>query len=181
MKNLIAVNTKEDILPEYRDTPIGLLFEYHNLNRPYDNYEAAQLLMGMCMDNRKKLQIPGNFSFIIRTGGANLRYSEFHTSFAIGVGGVKHIALIGHSNCGMVNVSSRKQDFISGMVEHAGWEENKASEFFINSVSLFEINNSADFVLSETKRLRQQYPKIIVAPLYYMVEDCRLYFIDEKE
>ena len=31
----------------------------------------------------KKLDIPDNFAFIIRAGGANLRYSEFKISFAI--------------------------------------------------------------------------------------------------
>ena len=40
----------------------------------------------MCMDNRKHLHIPDNFAFIIRSGGANLRYSEFKVSYAIAVG-----------------------------------------------------------------------------------------------
>ncbi|MBF8282511.1 MAG: carbonic anhydrase [Anaerolineales bacterium] len=46
------------MFPEYRDTPIGLLMEYHNLNRPLDEYAQAQLLIGMCMDNRKHLRNP---------------------------------------------------------------------------------------------------------------------------
>jgi len=33
MNKLIAINSINDILPEYRETPIGLLLEYHNLNR----------------------------------------------------------------------------------------------------------------------------------------------------
>src|ERR1039457_4409714 len=112
MKRLLSVKSTEDILPEYRNTPIGLLLEYHNLNRPFDDYQSSQLLVGMCMDNRKHLHMPDNFSFIIRTGGANLRYSEFKVSYAISVGGVRHITLIGHNHCGMVNLVSRKEQFI---------------------------------------------------------------------
>ncbi|MBK5284690.1 MAG: carbonic anhydrase [Bacteroidia bacterium] len=180
MSNLIAVNTAEDILPQYRNTPIGLLLEYHNLNRAYEVYSQAQLLVGMCMDNRKHLHMPDNFSFIIRSGGANLRYSEFKVSFAISVGGVRHIALIGHNNCGMVNLTSRKEQFINGLVEAAGWEREKAEEHFIQFAPMFEVGNEADFILSETARLRLRYPKIQVAPMLYLVEDNKLYLIKEK-
>ena len=114
MNKLLPVNSANDIPVDYLHTPIGYLFEYHNLNRPYETFEKAQILIGMCMDNRKHLHIPDNFAFIIRSGGANLRYSEFKVSYAIAVGQVGHIALIGHNNCGMVNLASRKEIFIDG-------------------------------------------------------------------
>ncbi|MDD5362469.1 MAG: carbonic anhydrase [Ignavibacteria bacterium] len=179
MERLILVNTYEDILPAYMKTPIGLLLEYHNLSRKPDEYEKAQLLVGMCMDNRKHLHIPDNFAFIIRSGGANLRYSEFKVSYAISVGKVSHIALIGHNHCGMVNLIERKNEFISGLVETAGWKKEKAEEHFNTFAPMFEIGNEIDFILSETKRLRLRYPKITIAPLMYLVEDNKLYFINE--
>lgn len=179
MDKLISVNTAEDILPDYRDTPIGLLLEYHNLNRTFENYETTQLLVGMCMDNRKHLNIPDNFAYIIRTGGANLRYSEFKVSYAIAVGNVRHIVLIGHNNCGMVNLIAREPEFIKGLVNNAGWERERAEEHFIHFAPMFEIGNETDFILSETKRLRLRYPKILIAPLYYKVDDNKLYLIKE--
>lgn len=179
METLIPVNTAEDILPEYSNTPIGLLLEYHNLDRPFDIVSTAQLLIGMCMDNRKHLHMPDNFAYIIRAGGANLRYSEFKVSYAIGVGKVSHIALIGHNNCGMVNLVSRRNDFIEGLVNVAGWEKEKAEEHFFHYAPMFEIGNEIDFILSESKRLRLRYPGIKIAPLFYLVEDNRLYFIRE--
>ena len=179
MNKLAPVNTIGDILPEYRQTPIGLLLEYQNLDRPFDSYDRAQLLVGMCMDNRKHLHIPDNFAFIIRSGGANLRYSEFKVSYAIGVGKVKHIALIGHNNCGMVNLVSRKNDFVEGLVAFAGWERDRAEEHFFHFAPMFEIGSETDFILSETKRLRLRYPKIQIAPLLYLIDDNRLYFINE--
>jgi carbonic anhydrase len=179
LKTLISINSIGEIIPEYRQTPIGLLLEYHNLDRPYDIYDKAQLLIGMCMDNRKHLHMPDNFAFIIRSGGANLRYSEFKVSYAIGVGKVGHIVLIGHNNCGMVNLISRKNEFIDGLINSAGWERDRAEEHFFHYAPMFEIGNETDFILSETKRLRLRYPKIQIAPLFYLVEDNRLYFIKE--
>lgn len=180
MNKLIPVNKVDDIDPEYRNSPIGLLLEYHNLNRSYENYDKAQLLVGMCMDNRKHLHIPENFAYIIRSGGANLRYSEFKVSYAIAVGGVNHIALIGHNNCGMVNLISREPEFINGLVKTAGWDRERAEEHFMHFAPMFEIGNEIDFILSETKRLRLRYPMVKIAPLYYIVEDNRLCFIEEK-
>lgn len=179
MERLIKIESITEIPGQYRDTPIGNLLEYHNLNKPFANYSSAQLLIGMCMDNRKHLNVPDNFAFIIRAGGANLRYSEFKVSFAIAVGGVKHIALIGHNHCGMVNLAEKKDTFIEGMVNNAGWSKEHAEKQFDESVPKFGIGNEIDFILSETIRLRKVYPKIQIAPLLYLVEDNRLYMIKE--
>jgi carbonic anhydrase len=181
MNKLLTISSEADILPQYRGTPIGLLLEYHNLGRPFEAHQRAQLLIGMCMDNRKYMRIPDNFAFIIRAGGANLRYSEFKVSYAIAVGGVRCIALIGHNQCGMVNLMARKEQFIRGLVDNAGWTPAMAEEHFFHFVPMFEIGNEVDFILSEVKRLRFRYPKILVAPLLYRVEDNRLYLIDETE
>lgn len=175
MKRLIAVQSADDILPTYRDAPIGRLLEYHNLKRPFEDYTTAQLLIGMCMDNRKRLRLPENFAFILRSGGANLRYSEFKVSFAIAVGGAQAIALIGHTQCGMVNLAAREQAFIEGLVTRAGWDEEAARAHFASFAPHFEIEDAIEFVLRETVRLRERYPRILVAPLIYRVEDNLLY------
>lgn len=180
MSRLIAVNKEEDIFPEYRDTPIGSLLQYHNLDKPLDSFSQAKLLIGMCMDNRKHLRIPDNFAYIIRAGGANLRYSEFKVSYAISVGDIHHIVIIGHNNCGMVNLISRKEQFINGLVENAGWEKEWAEEHFMHFAPMYEIGNEIDFAISEAKRLRLRYPKIKVAPMLYNVEDCKIYLIREE-
>lgn len=181
MKRLISISKKEDIPSKYDGTPVGRLLEYHNLNREFDTYNSAELLVGMCMDNRKHLHIPDNFSYIIRTGGANLRYSEFKVSYAIAVGGVRSLALIGHTNCGMVNLVARKELFIENLVKNAGWETDKAEEHFNQFAPMFEIGNEIDFILSEVQRLRGRYPEIMIAPLLYKVEDNLLYFISEDQ
>ena len=131
------------------------------------------------MDNRKHLHIPDNFAFILRAGGANLRPSEFKVSYAVAVGGVRAIALIGHTQCGMVNLMARKPAFVQGLVD-AGWERAAAEDHFLSFSPIFEIGSEVDFVLSEAKRLRLRYPRVQVAPLMYRVEDNRLYQLRES-
>ncbi len=180
MDRLTAIEKQDDIFPQYRNTPIGKLLEYHNLGRGFDSYSEAELLIGMCMDNRKHLTIPDNFAYILRAGGANLRPSEFKVSYAVAVGGVQSIALIGHTQCGMVNLMARKEQFVNGLVEKAGWDKSSAEDHFLHFSPMFEIGSELDFVSSEAKRLRLRYPKVQVAPMLYRVEDNQLYLVREE-
>jgi carbonic anhydrase len=179
ISRLISITHLDDIPPAYQDTHIHALIGYHNLNRPFDEYVQAPVLIGMCMDHRKRLRIPANFAYVIRTGGANLRYNEFQVSYALAVGGVDTIALIGHNDCGMVNLAAKKSQFIEGLVEKAGWEKNVAEDHFMHFAPLFEIGNEVDFIMNEANRLRLRYPGILVAPMLYRVEDNLLYLIGE--
>lgn len=179
MPELVAVDRPEDILPRYRGTPVGRLLAYQNLGAPLEPFERAELLVGMCMDNRQQLRLPGNFAFILRTSGANLRHNEFRASFAIGVGGVRSIALVAHTNCGMVDLPGKRERFVLGMVENAGWDVARAGEHFDRHSSVFGIRDEVGFVVAEAERLRGEYPKVLVAPLLYRIEDHRLYQVLE--
>ena len=89
------------------------------------------------------------------------------------------MVLIGHNQCGMVNLKSRREMFIQGLIDGAGWDRKKAEEHFNYYEPMFEIGNEIEFVLSETKRLRLAYPKIQIAPFLYRIEDNLLYGISE--
>jgi carbonic anhydrase len=175
MAQIIPVNYRDDILPEYRRTPVGLLLEYHNLGRAIGSSPAPQVLIGMCMDSRKSLRIPNDFAFVLRTAGANMRDNEFRISYAIAVGGVRTIVLIAHTDCGMARLGQRRDDFIRGLMDAAGWDEARAVRHFEESAPKFGIRDEVDFVLHEAGRLRAIYPRITVVPLLYRVEDDLLY------
>ncbi|MGH4050813.1 MAG: carbonic anhydrase [Clostridium sp.] len=179
MDRLIKINSKKDIFDIYKNTPISVLLEYHNLRIPYEALTSPQMLIGMCMDNRKYLHIPNNFAFIIRSGGGTLRFSEFKVSYSIAIGGIRTIALIAHNHCGMVNLMSKREQFIDGLVDIVGWEKQRAEDHFMNFAPMFEIDNEIVFVLEEAKRLRNKYPNILIAPLYYNIDDNLLYLIKE--
>ncbi len=175
MPEIIPVNYRSDILPEYAGTPVSLLLEYHNLDRALGSGPGRQLLIGMCMDSRKALRIPPDFAFVLRTAGANMRDNEFRISLAIAIGGVRTIVLIAHTDCYMTRVAQVHDQFVRGLVEYAGWDEARAEKHYAASVPKFAIDDEIDFVMQEAARLRKLYPRIAVAPLLYRVEDDLLY------
>jgi len=115
----------------------------------------------------------------MRTGGANLRHYEFQISYAVGVGNIKCIALIGHTDCDMSNLDSKKEKFIQGLVNNAGWRKEKTLQHFEQFSEQFEIGDEINYTLNEVKHLRIVYPKIVIAPLFYKLEDNRIYHISE--
>lgn len=180
MEKLIPVNQPNDIPEAYRNTPIGLLAEYQNLHRDPEDCATAQMLIGMCMDHRKQLRTPKNFAYIMRTGGANLGSVEFQISYAIGVAKLKHMVLMGHSQCGMSGLPSKRAAFIQGLETFGGVDADSAREHFDRDSPHFEIGDAVDFTLKEVLRLRKKYPGVLIAPMFYRVEDDRIYFIDES-
>jgi len=181
MAEITGVREPDDILPLYRNSPVGRLLEYHNLGRGPAAVSRPELLIGMCMDSRKHLRIPHDFAFVLRTAGANMRDNEFRISYAIAVGGVHTIVLIAHTDCGMAQLDRRREQFIEGMVANAGWDRARAERHFADSAPKFGIRNEVDFVLQEAARLRGIYPRIQVAPLLYKVDDDLLYQITAGE
>lgn len=175
MPRILPVAREEEILPAYRDTPVGRLLSYHNLGFGPVAVNRPELLIGMCMDSRKHLRIPNDFAFVLRTAGANMRDNEFRISYAIAVGGVHTIVLIAHTDCGMAQLQRRREQFIEGMVANAGWDRVRAERHFAESAPKFGIKDEVEFVLQESDRLRRIYPRIQVAPLLYRVDDDLLY------
>jgi len=174
----IPITKQEDIPQKYKNTPIEELLLYHNLKTPFKKYDSAQVLVGMCMDNRKQLNIPENFAYIIRTGGGNLRYVEFNISYAIAIGKVKYIMLFSHNHCGMVNLASKKEAFVNGLVENANWSKERAEEHFMSFAPMFELDNEKQFTIYEAARLGEKYEGIIVVPAHYDIDDHKIYLLE---
>lgn len=179
LDSLVPVAAPGDIPGPLRGTPFARLLGCHNLGAAAAPCKKAELLVCMCMDNRKQLRLPENFAYILRTGGGNVRRAEFKVSYAVAIGGVRHIALVAHDNCGMVNLSARRKAFISGLVEGAGWSPMEAMAHFNDNAPDFEIGNEINFVCSEARRLGLRYPGIKVLPLFYRIADGRLYLIKD--
>jgi carbonic anhydrase len=77
----------------------------------------------------------------------------------------------------MVDIASKKIQFVQGLVERAGWDEATAEKHFNYFAPLYEIENEIEFVVSEAERLCLKYPKMLVVPLFYNLEDSLLYLI----
>ncbi len=176
---LLPVREQHDVPFAYRDTAIADLLAYHNLGVPHRHHTQAELLVGTCMDNRQQLRIPKIFAFVMRAAGADFRGMEFQMSFAIGVGGVRAIALIGHDQCGMSRLATKRDALVAGLVDGAGWERHLAERHFEEHAPRFEIGDPVEFTRGQAHDLRQQFPKLTVAPLLYRLADEMLYVIDD--
>lgn len=178
-EKLISIKHERDIPKRYQKTPIAKLLQYHNLRAPLDNYENAELLILMCMDNRLMLRLPRKFSFVIRNSGAVLKDAFFSISFAIAVGEIQHIVVIGHSDCTMVDLESKKEAYIKGLSERCGWKRDEAETYFLNMFPYFTKTDAAGSASIDTKLTRYKFPGVLVAPLFYSIEDNSLYLLEE--
>ena len=118
--------------------------------------------------------MPNEFAYVLRAAGGNLRGSEFEISYAVGVGRVSAIALLAHTVCGMVNVTKKRDIFVRGLVEWGGCPEEVASRHFAEHAPHYEIGDPLEFVVAEAVLIQSYYPRLMVAPLLYAVEDDRL-------
>jgi carbonic anhydrase len=126
------------------------------------------------MDHRKGLTIPGEFAYVLRSAGGSLIDSELEISYAVAVGGVSTIALLAHTDCGMAHVTSKHDSLVAGLVERGGWTRGAAERHFADMAARYEIGDPTAFVIGEAKRLGARYPRVLVAPFLYSVEDDRL-------
>jgi hypothetical protein len=121
---LVEVNDPADIFPELEGTAVADLLRWHNLPGSRGSMPAstarAHLLVSMCMDHRADLVIPNEFAYILRSAGGTLRDSDFEVQYAVAVGGVTEIALLAHTDCGMVGVSGKRAKFVEGLVARGG-------------------------------------------------------------
>ena len=177
---LIAVTSESDIPARYRDTAISRLLRHHNLDIKPEAREAAELLIVMCMDSRQQLGLPKNFAFFIRNAGARVEDSLFDISFAIAVGGVQAIAVMGHTDCRMVGLEASEETFVNGLSERCGWNAAQARLHFSAMCPKFRKEDMVESVVSNAGLLRSMYPNTVVAPLVYSVDDGLLYLIRES-
>ncbi len=175
-RTVIPINTEHDILPEWHGTPISDLLVYHNLNREHRRYDSAEMVIVCCMDPRKVLRIPDKFAYILRTGGGNPGRVQFEISFAVAVGGARAIAIIAHDDCGMDGLDDQRDKFIHGLVG-AGWKHEDAQLHFDTNAPDFGTTDTVEYICTATHRMKELYPNITIAPLFYSIEDGRLHQI----
>lgn len=177
---LIAVNSESDMPDAYRGTSISRLLRYHNLDIRKQAHETPELLIVMCMDSRQRMRLPRNFAFFIRNAGARVEDSLFDISFAIAVGGVQAVAVIEHTDCRMVGLEASGERFIKGLTERGGWNAAQAGLHFSTMCPSLSKNDIVGSVMTNAGLLRSMYPKFVVAPLVYNVDDGLLYIVREN-
>lgn len=173
------VKSIKDIPKKLLNTPIGSLLKYNNLKADLKIHGKPELIIVKCIDSREKLNIPPGFAYIIREPAARI-VNDFSLSFTIGYAGVKHVAIIGHTDCKMVDLFKKKKDTVKGLVSHAGWDRNTAQHYFDNLSLFYSISDENEFVLQEANQLKVEYPLVNFVPLQYDVKTSKLSLIQER-
>jgi len=129
------------------------------------------------MDHRIHLQFPKNFAYVLRLAGANFRHREFDLARVLAFAGIRHVCVVGHTDCAMESLKERREDFTSGLRKIAGWSESRAELQFDLCAPRLAISNGVDFTLFEAAWLERRFPGILAAPLIYDLKDGALYQI----
>ncbi len=172
--SLKSVAGESDILELHRGTPIADWLRYHNLWEGPHSYEAPKLLIVTCMDYRIHLHVPERFAYVLRLAGANLRHREFDLACVLAFAGIRHVCLVGHTDCAMESLNGKREEFISGLQKMGGWSKSRAELQFDLCAPRLAIPNVVDFTLFEAAWLERRFPGILVAPLIYDVKDGSL-------
>ena len=175
--SLKRVAGKSDILELHRGTPIADWLRYHNLWEGPHSYEAPKLLIVTCMDYRIHLHVPERFAYVLRLAGANLRHREFDLACVLAFAGIRHVCLVGHTDCAMESLKDKREVFASGLQRVGGWSKTGAELQFDLCAPRLNLPNVIDFILFEGAWLERRFPGILVAPLIYDVKDGALYQI----
>ncbi|MBZ0188906.1 MAG: hypothetical protein K8F91_21865, partial [Candidatus Obscuribacterales bacterium] len=88
--------------------------------------------------------------------------------------GVRHIALVGHNDCGMTKVEEFKPKLIEALIEQ-GWEPEKASACIEENAERFAMSDEIDSLRKEFLRLKKSFNKVQIVPLFASLASTRLH------
>ena len=148
---------------------------FHNLDKDVSADNQPNLLVCTCMDFRISLNIPPRFAYILRIAGSNASYLEFQVAFAISVGDIKSIAIIGHDDCAMAGLSGKRQSFIDGMNKNAGWSKEGQTPIsaIIAQILKYQIHFHLPFAkLKNSGSFSREY----ASPPYYTELNAKNFF-----
>lgn len=144
---------------------IDILMQSHNDGVHYAAFEKPQLAIVTCMDFRIRLQLPDDFAFVLRTGGANPGPIEPYLAFSVARMGIHAIAIIGHTDCAM----QRPDPYVVNDLPTS--EEQK--KHFRSQIASLAITDAAEFTVREAEQLQDLFG-LPVIPLIYDVHTHKI-------
>ncbi len=173
---LSQIVNKEDVPPRWKGSPIEALINAHNFDEAIESASEPKLLIVSCIEYRFRPEVPSMYAYVIRTAGGRLTLdtgSEFALSYILAKG-VRHIALIGHNDCGMTKVEQFKPKLTEALIQQ-GWETEKANSFIEEHSPRFQMGDEIDALKREFQNLKDQFKKVEIAPLFVSLASARLH------
>lgn len=175
---LVPVRRQQDILPSYLGSPIEALLGCHNFERRPGTVAMPQMIVVTCMDHRIALTLPERFAFVLRTGGANVEPVLFNIACAMAINDIRTIAVIGHSDCAMVDVARHHECFMQTAADFTSMTPLQLEQIFDQGAREFGCTDAVTNTLRQCARLREFLPGSLICPLFYDVADNMLYQIE---
>lgn len=163
----------ESIPKEWKGTPIEELIGAHNFDKPIEPGETPRLLLVSCIEYRFSPQVPHSFAYVARKAGSRLIGEEFSVAYTVAKG-VKHIALIGHNDCGMTKVNQSKPLLIDALVSQ-GWDKTAATLYVNANAPSHMIGDELESLEQEYLRLSALFKKVMIAPLFVSIASAHLH------
>lgn len=173
---LSQIEAPKDLPERWQGTPIEDFIAAHNFEKPIKSSSEPKLLIVSCIEFRFMPQIPRNFAYMIRTAGGRISHipgSEFALAYIL-ANGVRHIATVGHNDCGMTKVHAFKGKLVEALIEQ-GWEKEHAHDFIEENAERYAMTDEIDSLEFEFIRLRSLFKKVEIAPLFVSLSTTRLH------
>jgi len=170
---LTAIRTEKDIPERWRDTPIESLIKAHNFDVPILPASSPQLMVVTCIEFRFQPKVPHFFAYELRRASGRLIGSEFTLAYAL-TKGVRHLALIGHNDCGMTKVHASAGAMSQALVDQ-GWPRESAEDYVTQQGPRYAIRDELDSLKHEYFRLRRLFRHLEIAPLFAALANSNLY------
>lgn len=163
----------ENIPERWRGTPIDSLIQSHNFDVPIESTGVPQLLVATCIEFRFQPRVPSFYAYEIRRASGRVLGAEFTVTYALAKG-VKHMALIGHNDCGMTKVAENANLMIDTLVAQE-WPRDEAERYVQSRGPRHAISDEVDALRDEYVRLRRLFRHLEIAPLFAALGNERLY------
>jgi len=177
---LQPVASRNDVLEQYRDTPIESLLLAQDLGMDFERHGGPDLIVATCIDPRINLRVQSGRAYVIRTAGVNLKAEAvFQFAYLTAVIGIRHIALVAHDDCAMVGLRDKRQEFVECLGRRPGRDEVSAGMFFDRYADFWNVPDAVAVIRSHAQEIHHRCGEdVVVAPLLYTVEDDRLLQIE---
>ncbi len=175
-KRLRNINDREHIPSRWLETPIEQFIRAHNFDEPVKAAKSPQLLIVSCIEYRFRPEVPAKFAYVMRTAGGKISQlpgAEFALSYIL-ANGVRHIALVGHNDCGMTKVHEFKPKLVAALIEQ-GWDPAHAGVFIEDNAERFAMDDEIDSLEREFNRLKALFKNVEIAPLFISLSSTRLH------
>lgn len=163
----------ESIPMRWQGTPIEDFIAVHNYGGEIKPDDNPHLLIVTCIEYRFSPQIPPSFAYVARKAGGRLIGSELELVYTLAKG-VRHIALVGHNDCGMTKVAESKPLLVDALVEQ-GWDRTAAVLYVNANAPRYMIGDEIDTLEIEYLRLSQLFKNVEIAPLFVSIASSHLH------